>query len=89
MKMLKDGRDRTCFFTTLLTINCKEIIAEFDVNSEAADIFLAISDGMGAKLAADKFPYMLIPRRYLIFAACFLQAHELWCMYFFLLFFFC
>ena len=82
VKILKDGRDRSYFFTTLLTINCKETIAEFDVNSDAADIFLAISDGMDAKLAADKFPYMRIPRRYLKFAACFFQAHELWCKFF-------
>ena len=59
------------FFARLLTIYCKEVIAAFDTNSDAADIFLALSHGMDEKLSAEESPYVQIPTQYLKFTACF------------------
>ena len=74
------------FFQRLLTIYCKEIIAASDTSSDAADIFLALSHGMDEKLSAEESPYVQIPTRYLKFTACFFQAHDMWCMYYYFYF---
>ena len=74
------------FFARLLTIYCKEVIAAIDTNSDAADIFLALSHGMDEKRSAEEFPYVQIPTRYLKFTACFIQAHDLWCKYYYFYF---
>ena len=46
---MKDERVFIIFFARLSIIYCKEVIAAFDTNSDAADIFLALSHGMDEK----------------------------------------